>query len=119
MAQSSNSKRLIDKGRRTLKLNFSVHRIFESEKIERYLFDGMLLRLFAIGSCSIAVGAFIENEYRIVGLIPKGMIHHLEKILEEQDDYCIQIDCTNCSQLENAMWISIVSLGSLLDLDAA
>jgi hypothetical protein len=60
----------------------------------------MLLRLFAIGSCSIAVGAFIENEYRIVGLIPKGMIHHLEKILEEQDDYCIQIDCTNCSQLE-------------------
>lgn len=113
MCEKSNSKRLSERFNRNLSLQFSIHRTYENDKIGRGLFKGKLLKLFQIGSCSIGVGAFIENEYVIIGLIPKGMVHHLQQVLVEQDEYCVQVDSTNCTRLNNAIWISIDSLNQL------
>ena len=77
------------------------------------MYEGMLLKLRCLQSQFIVVCIGEGDESLVVGLIPKGMTHHIHLLLETNEDLCIQLDTVDCSQLTNSMWIQIDTLPDL------
>ncbi len=93
--------------RRGLNLCFPIHRIIDCVDAERFMFSGMSLKLMRKKTQAILVIGFINGQDQIVGIIPKGMMPHLEEALSSPFDYCVQLKEIQCSQLVDKMWIRI------------
>lgn len=74
------------------------------------LYPGKLLDLQWIAQGVLAVISANNGGKLIVGVIPKGMIPHLEVVVENGGEYCVELDSVDCTQLENYMWIKVQSL---------
>ncbi len=82
---------------------FPVIRIIDCNLASTLMFSGMLLDLRWIKDDGIAIFVTIRNEAQMVGLMPKGMIPHLEQVMERQDEFCVQLDRIDCTQLQDSM----------------
>ncbi|HAW18741.1 MAG TPA: hypothetical protein DCX14_01030 [Flavobacteriales bacterium] len=91
-------------------LRFPIHKVINCLEVQVHLFEGMSLELRAVEGSAIAVMAFFESGYNVVGLIPKGMMPHLENVVSNASNYCVQVDSIDCSQLTDKMWITIDEL---------
>lgn len=91
-------------------LNFAVHKEIDCELAQYVLFKGMMLHLVGLPNMQMGVSAYYAGEHRVVGLIPKGMLHHLDDVVQNPYDYCIQLESLDCDQLKGSMWISIEPL---------
>ena len=58
----------------------------------------------------IVIAAWNGDVEHIVGLMPKGMIPHLEPLMNDLENHCIQLERIDCDQLTKSMWITIDSL---------
>ncbi len=96
----------------------SVHRSVSMLDCRRWLFDGMLLYLkkFEAPSEAIAVMAFYNNDYRIIGFIPEGVISRMDHILKYEDEIAVSMERKCCSVLKDSFWITIEELPEISQL---
>jgi len=74
------------------------------------MYSGMILSSQWIKQDGIVIIASNSDSDNIVGLLPKGMIPHIEPLMDDLDNYCIQLDRIDCTQPSESMRISIDSL---------
>ena len=74
------------------------------------MYRGMILTLQKINNDGIAIIASNVNAEHTVGMIPKGMIPHIEPLMYDLENYCVQLERIDCKQLTKSMWITIDSL---------
>jgi hypothetical protein len=73
------------KSARKISFHFAIHQTISCQLAEEKLFEGMALKLNWVSQLdSISVTAFYDQEDVIVGVIPKGMNHHLSDVLMRQ-----------------------------------
>jgi hypothetical protein len=89
---------------------FPIHKVISCTEAKEYLFEGMNLELREVEGRAIAVVAYFDSTNSVVGIIPKGMLPHLEDVIAHQSQYCVQVDSIECAQLVDKMWISIDEL---------
>ena len=104
--------------RRTMRAHqFAIHKEIPAHLADQLLFEGMMLQLVGLPDMNIGVSAYYAGDHRVVGRIPKGMIHHLDDVLQYPYDYCVQLDAVECDRLEGRMWITIEPLNDSAFID--
>lgn len=96
--------------KQSLSLCFPVHRIIDCRDAKAYMYVGMALSLVSTDSRAIMVAGFVNGQDQIVGIIPKGMMPHLDDVLLNPYNFCIQLEEISCTQLVDKMWIRIDQL---------
>lgn len=96
----------------------AAHRSISSLDASRWLYNGMLLHLrkFEAPSEAIAVMAYFDGDYRIIGFIPQGLICRLEEILKYEEQIMVSLESRNCSVLKDSFWITIEELPTFSEL---
>ena len=89
---------------------FPVIRLIECKLADTFMYAGMMLTLKHIQNDGIVIIARNASIEHTVGLIPKGMVPHIEPLMNDLENYCIQLERIDCKQLTKSMWISVDSL---------
>ena len=101
-----------------LPYTLAVHRSIPVLDSRRWLFDGMLLylRKFEAPSEAIAVMAYYNCDYHIIGFVPEGLISRLEYVLRYEEQIAVSLERKHCPVLKDAFWITIEELPKFSEL---
>lgn len=89
---------------------FPVTRLIDCALAKTFMYPGMMLSIQWIKHDGIVIVACNGDVEHFVGLMPKGMIPHLEPLMNDLENHCIQLERIDCDQLTKSMWITIDSL---------
>ncbi|NQV52543.1 MAG: hypothetical protein HQ500_05135 [Flavobacteriales bacterium] len=96
----------------------AIKRCLDEDVFDLHLFNGMQLGLKMEGiiNTTIAITAYFDQQDRVIGYIPKGMVSRIEGLVEHEERIVVTMERMRCDRLRNSFWICFDELHDVKDL---